>query len=480
MSSQFEHISSQKRYVSVRAILETGMILAGVVATLFLLPRRGFYDGDVRFNAMANLIEHGSISNMSYSIVGPAFSLPLLLLGKLYKSLFWWSGKYNKLVFFAGLLFIYLLLKDRVDRGLVRKFLLVLIVASMFSNALTFYGGEVFTAICVGVGIIAVISGPSLYGWIAIILGVVNTPASVAGLSLITLKHILNTRRLKYLLPLIISGVLIMAEAWWRRGSPFDSGYKNQTFSTPFLLGLLSILFSFGKGLIFFTPGLLLPIKDSLNKIQKRVKGNEWNFYAVYSFWMNFLIGLIIIYSSWWAWDGGWFWGPRFFLFASIPASFALAVRLHHTRTELRFNLLTLIVFCLSVWVAIDGAIFDQDTLAKVCVANHFAQNYLCQYVPAFSVLWRPFMVYESLNRTQMFYIAYSMIVALYLAAPILKVTVQQIVEILQNIISMNLRLSGWYDLKWHDIQLEKSLASSQSPDNDETLPRMFTNDLDK
>ena len=89
-------------------------------------------------------------------------------------------------------------------------------------------------------------------------------------------------------------------------------------------------------------------------------------------------------------------------------------------------------------------------------------------------------MVYESLNRTQMFYIAYSMIVALYLAAPILKVTVQQIVEILQNIISMNPRLSGWYDLKLPDIQLEKSLASSQSPENDETLPRMFTNDLDK
>jgi len=223
-----------------------------------------------------------------------------------------------------------------------------------------------------------------------------------------------------------------MVEAWWRRGSPFDSGYKNQTFSTPFLLGLLSILFSFGKGLIFFTPGLLLPIKGSLHKIQKQIRGSELDFYAVYSLWVNFLIGLIIIYSSWWAWDGGWFWGPRFFLFASIPASFALAVRLHHTRTELRFNLLTLIVFCLSVWVGINGAIFDQDTLAKVCVANHFAQIYLCQYVPAFSVLWRPFMVHESLNRTQIFYIAYSVIVAIYLAAPILKVTVQQIAEVLQ------------------------------------------------
>src|SRR6266481_5192381 len=79
-------------------------------------------------------------------------------------------------------------------------------------------------------------------------------------------------------------------------------------------------------------------------------------------------------------------------------------------------------------WVVLDGAIFDQNTLAGVCVANHFAQNYLCQYVPAFSVLWRPFMVHEPLNTTQIIYIAYSLIVALYLAVPLLKVTVEQIV----------------------------------------------------
>ncbi len=55
-------------------------------------------------------------------------------------------------------------------------------------------------------------------------------------------------------------------------------------FSIPLLLlGLLSILFSFGKGLIFFTPGLLLPIKSSLDKIQKQMKDNGRNLFAVYS-----------------------------------------------------------------------------------------------------------------------------------------------------------------------------------------------------
>src|SRR5258708_33586752 len=116
---------------------------------------------------------------MPYCMVGPAFSLPLLLLGKLYKSMFWWSGKYNKLVFYTGLLFFYLLLKDRLDRGLVRKFLLILIVASMFSNAITYYGGEVFTAICVGVGILQVIAGPPISGWSPCFLGRCNFRAVV-------------------------------------------------------------------------------------------------------------------------------------------------------------------------------------------------------------------------------------------------------------------------------------------------------------
>src|SRR5260370_10761076 len=169
----------------------------------------------------------------------------------------------------------------------------------------------------------------------------------------------------------------MMAEAWGRRGSPFDNGYKNQLFSTPFLIGLLSILFSFGKGLIFFTPGLLLPIKGSLETIQKQATGNGRNFYTVYSLWMSFLVGLILVYSSWWAWDGGWFWGPRFFVFACIPASFVLAVRLRTPASSLWPNLLTLFVLALSVWVCIAGAIFDQGNLAATCVVHNFAKIFL-------------------------------------------------------------------------------------------------------
>ena len=60
----------------------------------------------------------------------------------------------------------------------------------------------------------------------------------------------------------------ILLEAWIRRGSPFATGYENERglrtllpysglpgFTYPFVLGVLSSLFSFGKGLLFFAPG---------------------------------------------------------------------------------------------------------------------------------------------------------------------------------------------------------------------------------
>ena len=56
-------------------------------------------------------------------------------------------------------------------------------------------------------------------------------------------------------------------------------------FSYPFLFGLLSILFSFGNGLLFFTPGLLLPIRKTLSKWPLHQK---INLSQVYTLWMCF------------------------------------------------------------------------------------------------------------------------------------------------------------------------------------------------
>src|SRR5437660_6092548 len=127
-------------------------------------------------------------------------------------------------------------------------------------------------------------------------------------------------------------------------------------FSYPFFFGLLSILFSFGDGLLFYVPGLLLPIRKTLSKWPQDQK---INLYQVYTLWICFVAGLILVYSSWWNWSGSVFWGPRFFLFACIPASFALPVCLmRYNEASLGVSLLTLAVFGLTCVVRSDRGAF--------------------------------------------------------------------------------------------------------------------------
>src|SRR6185436_5776493 len=79
-------------------------------------------------------------------------------------------------------------------------------------------------------------------------------------------------------------------------------------FSYPFALGVLSMLLSFGKGILFFAPGLLL-VAQARRLADRKVA-------ALIDAWMLFLVGLVLVYARWWAWYGGWFWGPRFLLIA--------------------------------------------------------------------------------------------------------------------------------------------------------------------
>jgi hypothetical protein len=137
----------------------------------------------------------------------------------------------------------------------------------------------------------------------------------------------------------------------------------------------------------------LLPIRKTLLQWPKHQK---INLSQVYTLWICFVVGLILVYSNWWAWNGAVFWGPRFFLFVSIPASFALAVRIiQYKEASLGINLLTLVVFCLSAWVSVDGAVFQWFvTYTPICVAHAFAWNLLCWYTPEYSPLWLPFVVH--------------------------------------------------------------------------------------
>ncbi len=445
-----KNVQASKHSISrlklIQAVFETGLIITGLIAMRQLLPRQLFGDGALRYYALSDLLQKGIVSHISYSFVGPLFAVPLWELGYISHTHESWTLQFNLFIFSGSLFVLYWSLKDRIDRSLIRKFLLILIAASMFANHLMYFYGEVFTALSVSIGLLLAITRRSTFGWFAVILGVVNTPASILGLGLVTLKQMLESKRLRYMLVFLVALGLILSESWLRRGSPFKSGYEGDRggFNNPFFFGLIAILFSFGKGIFYFAPGLLLPIKKTILSMwhEKRQE-----IYRVYVLWIYFLVGLILIYSSWWAWYGGWFWGPRFFLIASIPASFALAVRLHYRNVSLALNLLTAFVLCLSVWVGIDGAIYGSKDLV-ICITNGYKLETLCHYTIYYSVLWHPFfdqrLSFNHLLWWQELYAFYCLAVFAYLGFPLLVTLLEQTQTVLKNFAKAYLSVNWW------------------------------------
>jgi hypothetical protein len=447
-------------WASLGPKIETGLIVTGILAIFFLLPRNTGGDGWKRYVGLLDIVIHHQIPSMKYSLIGPAFALPLVWIGrKLFGDAYHLTIIYNQLLFAGTLLVGYALLKKRMDQALLRKFYLLLIIASMFVAHLAFFYGEVFTALCVGFGVlIAYVRFPITAGWLVVALGVANTPATLGGLVLLLLKRMLDDKRLRYALALFAALAFIGLDNWLQRGNPLNAGYGNDqgfktimpysglpNFSYPLFFGILSLTLSFGKGLLFYAPGLLLPVRKALRGRQQQ---EQIPLYQVYTLWIAFVVGLVLVYARWWDWSGAVFWGPRFLLFASIPASFALAVRFSHRKeASLALNLFTLVVFALSVWVCIDGAVYqwvNGITLPPICAQNHANLEMLCYYTPEFSSLWSPFVFHYPLDLEQILFMSYIVIAALYMAVPLCVQIVRQSVEPLKKYSHMYLAPRLW------------------------------------
>ncbi len=391
----------------------------------FLLPHELVGDATTRFPDIETLLHEGRLTDSRFSLVMPIFSAPFLLVGEVIRSPEWWATRFNVIVVAAGSVVVFRLLRGRIDEGVLRKSLLVLLFASLLTNRLREYGPEIFTATLVVIGIAMLTTGRSeLLGWGAIVVGVVSTPAAIVALALLAAAETIRTRRLRHLAPLAVAAMLIAAESWIRRGGPFVTGYESDhgyptvlpysgrsEWSYPFLLGLASILFSFGRGLLFFTPGLVLWLSARTRRLAR-----PWSHGVLLM--LLFVAGLVLVYSKWWAWYGGIAWGPRFFVFAAVPASFAIALRLRRGGTSPAADALTLVVLALSAWVGLSGAISDLSAL-QPCREDRYALESMCWYVPEFSSLWRPVLDFPSLSTATSIVVAYWAVVVAWLAVPL-------------------------------------------------------------
>jgi hypothetical protein len=290
--------------------------------------------------------------------------------------------------------------------------------------------GETFSAVLAAVGILLVTHGHPVGGWSLTTLAVLNTPPLAVGMALVSVATAWNERKWQHLVPLAIAAGGILLESFIVRGNALASGYENDGlgppgirpygglggFSFPLLFGVLSVLFSFGRGILFYAPGLWLAFQ--------RPKC-EPAMHRTYVLWMLFLVGEILVYSRWHAWHGAGFWGPRFFLFASIPACYLLVIRLANRDEGLVGNLLTAGVLAASAWVGINGAIFHLKTLSDG-ICEQFEAT-LCLYVPEFSPLWQPFVKLPPLSANDWKVAIYSAVVFAVLAAPLVARIARQV-----------------------------------------------------
>jgi hypothetical protein len=96
-----------------------------------------------------------------------------------------------------------------------------------------------------------------------------------------------------------------------RFGDPLQSGLSPiETFSTPLWVGIPGLLWSPGRGLLFFAPAVLVGLAGFplIWRAHRRL--------AVTSGLI--VLGHLILYGAWYGWDGGHAWGPRF-LVPALP-----------------------------------------------------------------------------------------------------------------------------------------------------------------
>lgn len=108
-----------------------------------------------------------------------------------------------------------------------------------------------------------------------------------------------------FMIPVVAAGALSLWWNWARFGSIWTTGYlESESFSGDWLFGIYGLLVSPGRGLLWYSPVLLLAIP-----------GGIW--FARYKPWVLAMSAAIIamyvlVYGKWYMWHGGFSWGPRF------------------------------------------------------------------------------------------------------------------------------------------------------------------------
>ena len=108
-----------------------------------------------------------------------------------------------------------------------------------------------------------------------------------------------------FLIPVVLAGLVSLWWNWVRYGNIWDSGYvETERFSAVWWFGVTGLLVGPGRGLIWYSPALLLAIPGAIWFWRKSR--------ALLYFCLALCVLYIAIYGKWYMWHGGYSWGPRF------------------------------------------------------------------------------------------------------------------------------------------------------------------------
>jgi len=108
-----------------------------------------------------------------------------------------------------------------------------------------------------------------------------------------------------FAIPVVFSGLVSLWWNWARFGSIWDTGYvETETFSANWLFGLFGLTIGPARGVIWYSPLLLLAIPGTFWfwHHQRRILVLTLALVAVY----------FAVYAKWYMWHGGYSWGARF------------------------------------------------------------------------------------------------------------------------------------------------------------------------
>ncbi len=150
----------------------------------------------------------------------------------------------------------------------------------------------------------------------------------------------------------------------YRFGTIFETGYSSKIdFTHPFLSGFVGLLISPGRGLFLYFPLALL----SLAILILRCKRDG----ALSVFLFSMFLIPALFHARWWSWEGGWCWGPRFFVpvlpLLTLPLGYWIeGKRYHPARTWIVLG-----VAVLSAVIAFSGTLVSFNDYYTVMKAHY-------------------------------------------------------------------------------------------------------------